>query len=155
MISKLLSRLLLVVGLGAMAWTGDAYAQRGGGFGGDRGGGFDRGAMQEMRTKMEAIRSCPVDMMWAALSFEIEMTDDQRAKISPVMKDAWKMRRDVFAFSEEHDAWGEGRKRMRDLRKKTDARIEAALGKDQWKAYEKALEKLEKLVRQEMPGGRF
>jgi len=142
--------LLLLFGV-----TETAAQRRGGGMGGGRGGGgggFDGEKMREMRTKMEALRTCPVDMMWAALSFEIEMTEEQRVQVAATMKDAWRQRHDVFAFSQEHDAWNEGGKRMRDLKKKTDQRVKAVLEKDQWKAYEKALKKSQKAVRQEVPG---
>ena len=139
---KVMALLMGVLILGGM--DQGAVAQRRGGFGR---GGFDREQMMEMRTKMEAMRACPVDVMWAVLSFDLEMTEDQRTKVSMTMQDAWEMRRDVFALSEEHDAWEEGRKRLRDLRKKTDARVKAALTKDQWKTYEKALKKIEKSMR--------
>ena len=65
------------------------------------------------------------------------------------------MRKDMFAFSEEDDAWEEGRKWMRDHKKKTNARIKAVVTKDQRKADEQALKKTEKALRQQMPGGRF
>jgi hypothetical protein len=152
MLVRSVGSLVLCTMLGLTLGAGDVTGQRRGGFGGGRGGGFDREAMQEMRTKTEAIRACPVDMMWTTLSFEIEMSEAQRSKIAPMIKEAWTMRSDVFAFSAEHDAWNEGRKRMRDLKKKTDSRIKAVLAKDQWKAYEKALKKLQKAVRQEMGG---
>lgn len=147
------SRCILIAGLICLigASIPDVVeGQRRGGFGGGR--GQDGEAMMAMRTKMEALRACPVDAMWAVLSFEVELTDKQRAGAASTMKDAWKMRRDVFAFSEKHDAWDEGRKRMRDLRKKTDARLRAALDEEQWKVYEGALKNAEKAVRQLMPG---
>ena len=143
---------IAVLGLIVIVSVTGTTAQRGGSGRGRGSGGFDRARMQEMRTKMEALRACPIDGMWATLSFEIEMTEEQRVEVAATMKEAWINRRDVLSISEEHDAWDEGRRRMRDLKKKTDARVKVALEKDQWKAYEKAFKKVQKSMRAEMPG---
>lgn len=142
---------IAVLGLIVIVSVTGTTAQRGGSGRGMGGGGFDRAQMQVMRAKMEALRACPVDVMWAILSFEIEMTEEQRVQVAAAMKEAWIQRRDVFSISEEHDAWDEGRKRMRDLKKKTDARVKVALGNDQWKVYEKAFKKVQKSMHAEMP----
>jgi hypothetical protein len=149
---------MMMAGLMLLASSGEAFAQgRGGGFGrgGGRGGGENSEKMREMRTKMEALRVCPVEVMWTVLSFDIVLTDEQHPRLMKTFRSAWDRRRDVFAFSEEHEAWGEGKKRLRDLKKQTDAMIKSVLTKDQWKAYEKAVKKIEKSTRPESPGGRF
>lgn len=149
---------MMMAGLMILASSGEGFAQgRGGGFGrgGGRGGGESSEKMREMRTKMEALRVCPVEVMWTVLSFDIVLTDEQHTRLMKTFRNAWDRRRDVFAFSEEYEAWAEGKKRLRDLKKQTDAMIKSVLTKDQWKVYEKAVKKVEKTTRPEIPGGRF
>ena len=111
--------------------------------------------MREMKTRMEALHACPVELMWTVLSFDVVLEDDQRAQLTKTMQDVWNRRRDVFEFSKEHDAWGEAGKRLRKLKKQTDATIRSVLGKDQWKIYEEAVKRADKATRPELPGGRF
>ena len=149
---------MMIAGLMLLASSGEGFAQgRGGGFGrgGGRGGGESSEKMREMRTKMEALRACPVEVMWTVLSFDVVLTDEQHPRLMKTFRNAWARRGDLLAFSEEHEAWAEGRKRLRDLKKQTNGMIKSVLTKDQWKVYEKAVKKFEKKTRPEAPGGRF
>ena len=66
----------------------------GGGRGGMR-GGIDRGGRRmprEIQDKMEALRALPVDQIWSAMSFGIDLPDSQLVVLKPLFTDSWAKR---------------------------------------------------------------
>jgi hypothetical protein len=117
-----------------------ALAQRGGGFGGR--GGFDREKMEQMRAKAETMVTPDVQWLWAVLSFDIELTDDQRPQIKAILKSTWVQKQTYIADAEKRDAnWELMAEEMRDMEKRLDEQIKNILSDDQ----EKQLKDLKKI----------
>ena len=127
--------------------TTEATAQFGGGRGGrggGRGGRSGGGEPQGMRDQMEALREFPIDALWSAISFGLELGDEQLAAIRPILANAWKLRKDVFTVAKEDDTWKAAKDRMKDLRKQVEGQLEQHLTKDQMKFLKKVQKDMRK-----------
>ena len=145
--------ILMVVSAPILAQFGGGRGGRGGGGRGGR-GGFDSEAMEEMRDRMETVRTCPMELMWTVISFEMDLTDGQRAPLRAALAQIWTQRRGILAFGQEHELWDEAKRKMKDLDKQTKSTLKSMMEKDQWKAFEKAFKSLAKQTRVQSPRGR-
>ena len=111
-----------------------AEAQRGRGRG--RGGFPGRGGRedsQKMRTQAEAIRAFPVEVLWAGLSFGLDLPDSQLVHIKPVIADAWAKRNGVLRVAKQDDSWERARDVLEELKEDVDGKLEVLLSKEQRK----------------------
>jgi len=127
----------VVAGLADMASGQPGRGRRGGG-GGDMGGARDQ---------MEAMRQFPIDALWSAISFGLDLEDTTLASIRPILANAWKQRNEIFKIAKEDDTWKAAKERMEDLREQVEKQLEGLLTKDQMKV----LKKLQKEMRKNTP----
>ena len=123
-----------------------------GGFGGR--GDFDREKMEQMRAKAEAMVTPDIEWLWAVLSFDIELTDEQQPQIKAILKSTWEQKRTYIADAEKRDAnWKLMAEEMRDMEERLDKQIQGVLSDNQAKQL-KDLKKLRKKHRDAMRPGR-
>ncbi len=116
-----------------------AEAQRGrgrGGFPGRGGGDF-----QKMRTQAEAVRAFPVEMLWAGLSFGLDLPDSQLVHIKPVIADAWAKRNGVLKIAKKDDSWERAREVLEELKEDVDEKLEVLLTKEQQKMLKNSMKR--------------
>lgn len=108
-----------------------AEAQRGRGRGGFPGrGGAD---FQKMRTQAEAVWAFPIEMLWAGLSFGLDLPDSQLVHIKSVIADAWVKRNGILKITKKEDSWERAREVLEELKKDVDEKLEVLLTKEQQK----------------------
>ena len=99
------------------------------------------------RDQMEAMRQFPIDALWSAISFGLDLEDTTLASIRPILANAWKQRNEIFKIAKEDDTWKAAKERMEDLREQVEKQLEGLLTKDQMKV----LKKLQKEMRKNTP----
>lgn len=139
-------RTTVVVAVLAILASGVAEAQFGGrGRGGARGSRGDD--MADQRDRVEAINEFPVDALWSAITFGLDLSDEALVEIRPIVAHAWQQRRTVFQVARQDDTWKAAKERMKDLRKQVEDQLEQHLAKDQMKLLKDLLKEMRKTAR--------
>lgn len=119
-----------------------------------RGGGMDRGGgrqmPREMQDKMEALRALPVDQIWSAISFGIDLPDSQLVTLKPLFTDSWAKKQQILAAAASSSDWDEARGELKRLRKELDRKLKTVLTKDQRKSLEKLIKKQDNVSKMRM-----
>lgn len=146
---------LLIFGMLLVTLTATpSTAQRGmGGPGGFGGPGMDRGQMEQMRARAEAMQTPDVEWLWATMSFDMELTDEQLSQVKAVLKSAWTQKRTYLADAEKRDAdWKAMVEEMREIEKLVDTQIRNTLTDDQQKQLKDLKKNREKRMEAMRPG---
>lgn len=134
--------------------SSESLAQFGGGRGGGR-GGFDRGQMEQMRWKAEALRTPDVAWLWTALSFDMTLSDEQTTQVKAILKSTWDTKTSYLSDAFERDAdWKLMAEEMRDIEKRMDAQIKEVLNKAQEEQLKDLRKKQKKMMDSMRRGGR-
>lgn len=90
---------------------------------------------------MEALRALPVDQIWSAMSFGIDLPDSQLVVLKPLFTDSWAKRQQILAAAADSNDWDEAKDELKRLKKELDRKLKTVLTKDQRKSLEKLIKK--------------
>lgn len=140
-----------------MLCSSDSFAQRGG-FGGGRGGGrggFDREQMEQMRAKAETMQRADAAWLWAVMSFEMDLIDDQLVATRSVLKSTWDTKQSYISDAMDRDAdWEAMADEMKEVEKLMNIQIDQILSEEQRKHLKDLRKHREKMLKSMRPPGR-